>query len=75
MACLLYVSKEQYQVLGLVDMPHALEPHSTHASHTHAEVPVISGPHLHHPASEVGHLPYMSQWPSMMLQDIQLEML
>ena len=34
------------------DTPHAHEPHATHAHIP--EVPVLSGPHVSHPASEVG---------------------
>merc|ERR1711915_1153066 len=42
----------QHLVTRIHDTPHAHEPHAAHA-HVH-EVPVLSGPHVHHPASVVG---------------------
>ena len=39
-------------VAGIPDTPHAHEPAATHA-HV-PEAPVLSGPQVHHPASELG---------------------
>jgi len=39
-------------VAGIGDALHAHEPHAAHAAH--AEVPVLSGPHVHHPSSVLG---------------------
>ena len=59
-------------VAGIHDALHAHEPHAAHA-HVH-EVPVLSGPHVPHPSSEVG-CSYISQWPSITLQELKLDML
>ena len=40
-------------VVAVHDAPHAHEPHVAHVTHV-AEVPVLSRPHVHHPASVVG---------------------
>ena len=42
----------EHLVAGISDTPHAHPPHATHA-HV-PEAPVLSGPHVHHPASVVG---------------------